>query len=218
MRKCCFCVSVHTGAVVLGLIAVVLAALELSVLIPFLLEIQDFNPIQKHLKEFYFGLENVLEERNFTQEQRDEVILLVDSSLWPTFLFETVSAGVYLGSALLLLLGVGTKVRALMLPYMILQMVVVVSVVVSGILVTILLFFVSVIMGAICTGVTILTAFLFIYLWTVVQKSYIELGDNRDYMYSPAPLKPMYDPHSGNGGDYPYKPHHPSAPQRFHMS
>lgn len=212
MRKCCFCISVHTGTIVLAVLAMILAALELTVLIPYLLGSTDFNPIQHHLQEFYFGLENVLEERNFTQEQQDEVILLVDSSLWPTFLFETVSASLYLLSAILLIVGVWCKLRSLMLPYMILQMLVLILVVIFGIVITIVLFFVSVVMGAICTGIVILTAFLFVYLWTVVQKSYIELG-NRDYMYSPAPVKPIYNP---GGNHYSHQPH-PSSPQRFNM-
>ena len=49
----------------------------------------------------------------------------------------------------------------------------------------------------------------------LLLQAYIELG-NRDYMYSPAPIKPTYNPghhHNGSGGGGLY----PQVPQHFQM-
>ena len=42
MSKCCCCINVRTGALILGIIGVLLAAVELVPLIPYLVEWDEF--------------------------------------------------------------------------------------------------------------------------------------------------------------------------------
>jgi len=49
MRKCCCCISVHVGSFVLGFVGLAVAAIELTVLLPYLLDFQEFNPLQENL-------------------------------------------------------------------------------------------------------------------------------------------------------------------------
>ena len=70
--------------------------------------------------------------------------------------------------------------------------------VLAGIAGTVGLFFVNAIMGVIATGIVLVASFLFIYFWLAVQTAFVEIG-NRDYMYSPAPVKPIYNPPGGGG-------------------
>ncbi len=71
MRRCCCCVSVHAGSVVLGLLGVVLAGLELAVLIPYLMDVDpdEFNPIQGNLHRcFYFVSKAIQDVGNASKE------------------------------------------------------------------------------------------------------------------------------------------------------
>ena len=78
------------------------------------------------------------------------------------------------------------------------QMLAFIIAVLAGIAVTVGLFFMSAIMGGIATGIVLVASFLFLYFWLAVQTAYVEIG-NRDYMYSPAPVKPIYNPPGGGG-------------------
>ena len=69
----------------------------------------------------------------------------------------------------------------------------------AGVCGTVVMFFMSHVMGAISAGVVLVIAFLFFYFWFAVQKAYVEIG-NRDYMYSPAPVKPIYNPQENRQG------------------
>ena len=63
MRRCCCCISVHAGSVILGIVAVVLAGLELAVLIPYLLDLEGFNPIGDNMAKAEKILEDTLKEQ-----------------------------------------------------------------------------------------------------------------------------------------------------------
>ena len=69
MRKCCCCISVHVGSILLGVIAVLLALLELAVLIPYFLDIdvEEFNPIKENQKNVEYLLEDLLRDQNVTK-------------------------------------------------------------------------------------------------------------------------------------------------------
>jgi len=64
MRRCCCCISVHAGSVILGIVAVVLAGLELAVLIPYLLGLEDFNPIGDNMDQAKKIIEESLKDQN----------------------------------------------------------------------------------------------------------------------------------------------------------
>jgi len=209
MRKCCCCISVHIGAVILGTIGLAICLLELVVLIPYLLNIQEFNPIGDNANEIFFQFEKMMKAKQQEMGWDDEVIkntvAEVKDKLWPTLLGATAEAGVYGLSCLLLILGAACQVRALMLPYMILQMIVLIVFMLIGIGCTVVAFFFNVIAGAVAGGVVFILSILLIYFWIAIQRAYIELGNN-DYMYSPAPVKPTYN--DGRGGYYPTSPQH----------
>lgn len=64
MRRCCCCISVHAGSVILGIVAVVLAGLELAVLIPYLLDLDGFNPIGDNMDQAEKIIEESLMDQN----------------------------------------------------------------------------------------------------------------------------------------------------------
>ena len=108
------------------------------------------------------------------------------------------------------MIGASCQVRGLMVPYLILQMLVFIVWIVTGAAVTLGLCFVNAIV-AVIAGVTVLiSSGLLLYFWIAVQRAYVELGNN-DYMYSPAPIKPMTQYNDGRG----YYP--PTSPQHFQM-
>jgi len=212
MRRCCCCISVHVGSVILGLVAVVLAGLELAVLIPYLLDLEDFNPIGKHMDTAEKIIEETLKDNNLTQSMTDDIMAAFRDHISTALITETVLAGIYALFAILMIAGVKSRVRCLMLPYLIYQMLAFIIAVLAGIAVTVGLFFMSAIMGGIATGIVLVASFLFLYFWLAVQTAYVEIG-NRDYMYSPAPVKPIYNPPGGGGNSW----QTPNAPQHFQM-
>ena len=201
-------------------------------MIPYLLNIQEFNPIGDNANEIFFQFEKMMKAKQQEMGWNDEIIKNtveeVKDKLWPTLLGATAEAGVYGLSCLLLILGAACQVRALMLPYMILQMIVLIVFMLIGIGCTVVAFFFNVIagtflhstnstskmisrkmfnifLGAVAGGVVFILSILLIYFWIAIQRAYIELGNN-DYMYSPAPVKPTYN--DGRGGYYPTSPQH----------
>ena len=121
MSKCCCCLSVTTGATILGLIGFLLAASELVPLVPYLIEAESFNPIRENVEKVFFVMEQMLEENKFTKEEIEEIVTNIRAYLWPFVLGETISSGLYALLAFFLVLGVQCRKRALMLPYMIVQ-------------------------------------------------------------------------------------------------
>ena len=113
-----------------------------------------------------------------------------------------------------MMIGASCQVRGLMVPYLILQMIVFILWILTGVAVTLGLCFVNAIV-AVIAGVTVLiVSGLLLYFWMAVQRAYVELGNN-DYMYSPAPIKPVGVGHyDGRGG---HADHYPTSPQHFPM-
>jgi len=213
MRRCCCCISVHAGSVILGIVAVVLAGLELAVLIPYLLNLDGFNPIGHHMDTAEKILEETLKDQGHLNESMTEDIMGIFRDYIGTALItETVLAGIYALFAILMIAGVKSRVRGLMVPYLVFQMLAFIITVLAGIAITVGLFFMSAIMGGIATGIVLVASFLFLYFWLAVQTAFVEIG-NRDYMYSPAPVKPIYNPPGGGGNSW----QTPNAPQHFQM-
>ncbi len=214
MRKCCCCISVHVGAAILGFIGAVICALELVVLIPYLLDVDEnvFNPIQENLDHTFYILEKMLKENKMPEDDISIVIDNINQYLWPTLLGAAIESILYMLCCLLLIIGSQCEIRGLMIPYLIAQMLAILVLLLVGIAVTIGLFFINIIMGVIAGVVVLILGFLLIYFWAAVLRAYVELG-NRDYMYSPPPIKqPVYKGSShandGRGGYYPASPQH----------
>lgn len=215
MRKCCCCIPILGGATFLGLVALALCALECVVTIPFLFDIETFNPLKENIDYFYIQVEYVLQ--NFTSPvQKEEIMKEIRDYTWSTVVGEAISTGIYFLLSLLMIIGIHCDMRGLMIPYMVIQMLYIILGITIGVGITVMFFFYKIIMGIVCAAVVLIMAFFFIYYWIAVQKAYIELG-NRDYMYSPAPIKPTYNPghhHNGSGGGSGL---YPTAPQHFQM-
>lgn len=222
MRKCCCCIPILGGATFLGFIAIILCALEFVVTIPYLLkiDIDVFNPLQSNLEYLYdqleYGFQNVVNEETNGPHLTEEIMAEIRAYTWTTIISEACCTGVYLIISLMMVCGIQCDMRGLMLPYMIVQMLYITLGIVGGIGITVLFFYFNIIMGIVSAAVILILAFLMVYFWVAVQKAYIELG-NRDYMYSPAPIKPTYNPghhHNGSGGGGGI---YPTVPQHFQM-
>ena len=101
----------------------------------------------------------------------------------------TVETGVYALSCILLIMGALCQVRGLMIPYLILQMLVMIVVILVGIALSVFLFFFHVITGAVAAGVVLIISFLLIYFWigkTYFNNyhSYLNSSPYRTYHYS----------------------------------
>jgi len=213
MRRYCCCISVHAGSVILGIVAVILAGLELAVLIPYLLDLEGFNPIGNNMDTAKKIIEETLNDQLKLNESMTETIMdKFEDHTKTALITETVLAGIYALFAILMIAGVKSRVRGLMVPYLVYQMLTFIVCVLAGIAGTVGLFFVNAIMGVIATGIVLVASFLFIYFWLAVQTAFVEIG-NRDYMYSPAPVKPIYNPPGGGGNSW----QTPNAPQHFQM-
>lgn len=208
MAKCCCCINVRTGALILGFLGTLFAVAELVPLVPYLAEWDQFNPIKENMEKFFYVFEQMLEEHQFNKEQIDEIIANIKEYLWPIVLGETISAGVYILISVLLMVGVQCTKRGLMLPYLIIQMACIVLFVVAGIAATVGLFILNLILGVVCGCVVLVSASLLIYFWIVVQRAYVDVGRYGDY--SPAPtVKPIYVGSNSH--------HYPAMPQHFQM-
>lgn len=203
MRKCCCCISVHTGTLILGIAGILVSLLELVPIVPYLADMDGFNPIKENLKEMQYVGESILEEHNMTQKEAKDIMDTCIQYLGTTLLVEAVLCGLFALFSILVVLGVLCKKRIMMLPYMILFMICILFFVLLGLIFSVFAFFVSVITGSISLSLVLIVTFLCVYFWTAVQKSFKELG-NRDYMYSPAPM-------SGDG-------YGRGAPQSFDMA
>jgi len=200
----------------LGLIALLLCALEFVVTIPYLakIDIETFNPLQENLKYFYHHIEQVAKPFYNDTATIDSIMDEVKNYTWTAILSEAISTGLYFILAFMMILGIHCDMRGLMIPYLVVQMLYIILAIVIGVGATIVFFYYKIIMGIVCTAVVLILSFFFIYFWIAVQKAYIEMG-NRDYMYSPAPIKPTYNPghhHNGGGGGL-----YPTVPQHFQM-
>lgn len=207
MRKCCCCISVHAGAITLGLLGVLLTISEIVPLVTYFADWDPFNPIGKNLEDFYYLMEKTMQEHRIDKETVTEIMKLIRDNLHHIFTVELISGGIYFLVSLLLIFGVSCKVRSLMLPYLVINMLLIVWSLLIFLGITVILFFANIIMGIVSLSVVLVFGFIIVYLWVAVQNSYIELG-NRDYMYSPAPVKPYNDRNES---------YYPKAPQQFQL-
>ena len=170
MRKCCCCIPILGGATFLGLIALALCALEFVVTIPFLFDIETFNPLKENINYFYIQVDYVLQNFTSSPEQKEDIMKEIHGYTWSTVLGEAISTGVYFLLSLLMIIGIHCDMRGLMIPYMVIQMLYIILGITIGVGVTVLFFFYKIIMGIVCAAVVLIMAFFFIYYWIAVQK------------------------------------------------
>lgn len=215
MRKCCCCISVHVGSAILGFIGLMMCAAELVLLLPYLFKVEEFNPIEDNQATWLKAMEEQVKEmknENITYIY-NQVLPTVQQYSWAAFVGFAIHAGIYSICCLLLIIGASCRIRGLMIPYLIIQMFCIIVMVLIMVAVTVALFLMGqLVVGIVATVVTLVISALLIYFWAAVQRAFMELGNN-DYMYSPAPIKPVghYD---GRGG---HADHYPTSPQHFPM-
>jgi len=217
-RKCCCCIPIVVGAAILGVIGLLLCALELTVLIPYLLDIdvQTFNPVKENLDRIYLTFEKTLEDHkdNFGMDEGtiNEIMTNVKSYVPQVMIGATVESGIYGLICLLMVIGAASKVRLLMLPYLIINLIGLIVMILGCVGGCVAMFFYEyVVMGVIASVITLILTILLIYFWSVVQRAFVELG-NDDRMYSPVPMKPAGNYSDGRGAGY-----YPTSPQHFQM-
>lgn len=208
------------GAAILGVIGLLFCAMELTVLVPYLLDIDKeiFNPIKENLDQIYYVMEEILKENKGDMQIDDDVINEVMNNVKAyvpqVMMGATIESGVYGLVCLLMVIGAASKVRLLMLPYLIITLVGIIVLILGCVGGCVALFFYSpeyVVMGVIASVTTLVLALLLIYFWSVVQRAFVELG-NDDRMYSPVPMKPAGNYNDGRGAGY-----YPTSPQHFQM-
>jgi len=221
-RRCCCCIPIVIGATILGLIGLIFCAGELGLLIPYILDQYDvadfsaFNPIKDNLEAIYKvaqdSIELQKENLKLTQEQIDEIIREIKKIMPTVLMGATIESGVYALSCILMLIACCTKVRTLMLPYLILTLLGIIVLVLAAFAGSVALFFNEewIVMGVVGTVTTIILAIFLIYFWSVVQRAFVELK-YVDSMYSPVQTKP-YPANDGRGAGY-----YPTSPQHFQM-
>jgi len=221
-RRCCCCIPIVVGATILGLIGLIFSAGELGLLIPYMLDQYDvvdvsaFNPIKENLQNLYKVFQDTLEENKeeleMNQDLIDEIMKNVKMLVPSVLMGATIESAVYALSCLLMLIACCTKVRTLMLPYLILTLLGIIVLILTAFAGSVALFFNAewIVMGVIGTVTTIILAIFLIYLWSVVQRAFVELK-YVDSMYSPVQTKP-YPANDGRGAGY-----YPTSPQHFQM-
>ena len=115
MRTCCCCIPVNAGAMILGIIGFFICALELVGLIPYQLQLNEFNPIQDfvgvNFKMVKYHIDDFAKQHAVDNVTLKTLHEKLDEFLPPIFLGATVEAGVYAISCLLMLIGACCKVR-----------------------------------------------------------------------------------------------------------
>lgn len=205
MRKCCCCISVHGGSIFLASLGMILCLLELVPIVPYLLQLDSFNPIQENLSHASYVLKEILKEHKVTEADADEIVANAIAMTGIGLLVEAVLSGIFILFCLLLICGVATKKRTLMLPYLTYLMAAIVIFALLGIVLCSLLCLVNLVSGLVGLILVLVITILMSYFWRAVQTSYKELGCH-DYMYSPAPM----DIHS--------KRNQHNSPQRFDLA
>lgn len=221
-RRCCCCIPIVVGATILGLIGLIFCAGELGLLIPYILgqydvaDVSAFNPIKDNLDTIFKVCQETLalqkESMNLTQDQIEDVMREIKKIMPTVLMGATIESGVYALSCLLMLIACCTKVRTLMLPYLILTLLGIIVLVLAAFAGSVALFFNEewIVMGVVGTVTTIILAIFLIYFWSVVQRAFVELK-YVDSMYSPVQTKP-YPANDGRGAGY-----YPTSPQHFQM-
>jgi len=211
MRTCCCC-KVTTGSVVLGLLTLAASLLILVPLVGYLADINDI-PVLDVIKNNQKVMEKVLEDslkmHDWTKEDVSSIMTSVREWFPTIILVCAVYVGVTALFALLLVVGVCSRVRCLMVPFLILSMLDIVLSGTGGIVIVVALFQLSTIHGLVSLAVYLVSAVVSLYCWATVLSAYKYLANSspRGSSYSYSPVTPAKD----------IPQYYPSAPQYFPM-
>lgn len=207
MRKCCCC-GVKTGALLLGIYNLLISALVIIPLAGYWSEtdVTVLNVLKEEEKVMEKVFQDALKDHEWTKYNNEDIMTHLREWYPLAVKIATVLVGVSALASLLLISGIRCKTRCLLLPWLFLCLVDIVLFVAAGGIVVVALFYLNIVSGVVAVIVYIILTVVVVYSWAVVMAAYRQLG-NTDYIYSPAPVKPIY-----TGPNY-----YPSAPQHFAM-
>jgi len=209
MRRCCCC-SVKTGAVLLGLLNLLIPALVSIPLVGFLTKTQvpGLNFIQDNYKVLEMVVEDSLRGHEWTSQHGTDIMAHLRAAFPAIVLAAAVYSGVTALFSFLMVLGVRCETRCLMVPFLVLSMLDIMSMGAAGVVVVVALFHLATVPGAVSLVVYVMLAVVSLYSWAVVLAAYREVG-SEEYTYNPVV--------SGKAAEYHRPEYYPSAPQHFVM-
>ena len=189
----------------MGIISLLFCFLTFVVTIPFIAQIEVFNPLNDALEACYPHVSTFIDLFNVSSNASQGILDDVQEYIWDIVLGEAIAAGVDFLLALIMILGVCCDMRFLMIPHLIVHMLYIILCIFIGLAVTAIFFFGQNTEkeGTTSAAAVLVLEFCFVYFWVVVQKAYIELG-HQDLMYSSEPIEFTYNsgqPHNLSYGE-----------------
>jgi len=207
MRNCCCC-RVTTGSIILGMLTLISSLIVLIPLVGYWTDLPFINVIKEQQKMIVYNIEVSLEHHEWTAENTEQIMAIIKGYFPTAVIVATAYTGATLLSSLLLVIAVCSKVRCLMVPFLILSMLDIVLCGTLGVVVVVALFYIHTVHGAVASVVYVLAAVVSLYCWATILSAYKYLGtplSQQGYIYSPVtPSKEM-------------PAYYPSAPQYFPM-
>lgn len=207
MRNCCCC-RVTSGSVILGLLTLISSVITLIPLVGYFLDIPYINIIKDQQILIEYNIQVSLEQHEWTAENTEQIMDIIKQYFPTAVMVAAAYTGATILASLLLVISVCSKIRCLMIPFLILSMLDIVLCGTLGIVVVVALFYIQTVHGAVASVVYVLAAVVSLYCWATVLSAYKYLGTpvhQQGYIYSPVtPSKEM-------------PAYYPSAPQYFPM-
>lgn len=207
MRNCCCC-RVTSGSVILGLLTLISSVITLIPLVGYFLDIPYINIIKDQQILIEYNIQVSLEQHEWTAENTEQIMDIIKQYFPTAVMVAAAYTGATILASLLLVISVCSKIRCLMIPFLILSMLDIVLCGTLGVVVVVALFYIQTVHGAVASVVYVLAAVVSLYCWATVLSAYKYLGTpthQQGYIYSPVtPSKEM-------------PAYYPSAPQYFPM-
>ena len=188
--KCCGCIPIKVGASLIAFFGILICAMELTLLVPYLIEpkgcnydITKFNSDQdsdcKHALQLTGAGLKIFGEwlrKELTIPDTDEDYKLTMKCIWWTCLALTIEATIYAFSCLLVMTGVCCNGKHILM-FLICDIIRMIMLFVLGIGITIGFFFIGtkwgVGMGALILWFLFLYSLFAVYSWKLVQRAYL---------------------------------------------
>ena len=136
-----------------------------------------------------------LEQHEWTAENTEQIMDIIKQYFPTAVMVAAAYTGATILASLLLVISVCSKIRCLMIPFLILSMLDIVLCGTLGVVVVVALFYIQTVHGAVASVVYVLAAVVSLYCWATVLSAYKYLGTpthQQGYIYSPVtPSKEM---------------------------
>ena len=138
----------------MGVISFLVSISELIVAIPFLADMETFNPLRELIpteedlpergliEAFNHYMSTVIASLNVSRNvTENELMEEISKYSWYAILYETILSGIYVPLALIMVLGIHCTKRSLMVPYLVGKMLYTILAIIIGIGITVIFFF-----------------------------------------------------------------------------